>query len=159
MGPELGRIDLAKIAWRMREFRVDAAGASLFDHPRTGRYGYLETAWDGDTWKSHSETYNPRTGVSTETNRKYNEDKNTMKTERTIEGPGGNKLKTERKTDYDTGTSTVNWTRCVVRPTNRSEFDGRAVWNTRCNDDTSPAGGRPGTDGCGLLNGSPSAVP
>ena len=76
-------------------------------NPRTGRYGYLETAWDGDTWKSRSETYNPRTGVSTETARNYNADKNKMKTNRTIEGPGGETMKVQRNTDFDAGTSDV----------------------------------------------------
>ncbi len=76
-------------------------------NPKTGRSSYVETAWDGDEWASSGASYNPRTGISTETDRYYNEDSNTMKTERTTEGPRGNEMKTERKTDFDTGTSTT----------------------------------------------------
>jgi hypothetical protein len=76
-------------------------------NPRTGRYGEVSTAWDGDEWASAGQTYNPRTGISTETDRHYSEDSNKMKMERTVEGPGGQKMEVERKTDFDTGTSTT----------------------------------------------------
>lgn len=76
-------------------------------NPNTGRYGYVETAWDGDEWASSGETYNPRTGVSTDTDRYYDEDSNRMEMERTIEGPRGNQMNVERKTDFDEGSSTV----------------------------------------------------
>ena len=75
-------------------------------NPRTGRYGYVETAWDGDEWGSYGQTYNPRTGIGTETERHYNEDKNKLKTERTI-GRGDEFVKTERSTDFDTGTTEI----------------------------------------------------
>ncbi len=76
-------------------------------NPQTGRYGAVETAWDGDEWASSGGTYNPRTGISTETDRHYSEDSNKMKMERTVEGPGGQEMQVERKTDFDTGTSTT----------------------------------------------------
>ncbi len=76
-------------------------------NPTTGRYGAVETAWDGDEWASSGATYNPRTGISTETQRHYSEDSNKMKMERTVEGPGGQEMTVERKTDFDTGTSTT----------------------------------------------------
>ncbi len=76
-------------------------------NPNTGRYGYIETAWDGDEWASYGEVYNPRTGVSAETSRYYNEDTNKSEMNRTIEGPRGNEMDVERKTDFDEGTSTV----------------------------------------------------
>jgi hypothetical protein len=76
-------------------------------NPNTGRYSNVETAWDGDEWVSAGETYNPRTGISTETDRHYGEDSNKMKMDRTVEGPGGNEMKVERNTDFDTGTSTT----------------------------------------------------
>jgi hypothetical protein len=76
-------------------------------NPQTGRASYLETAWDGDEWASSGGTYNPRTGISTETDRYYSEDSNKMKMERTVEGPGGGQIDVERETDFDTGTSTT----------------------------------------------------
>ena len=75
-------------------------------NPGTGRYGYVETAWDGDEWASHGETYNPRTGVATETGRYYNEDSNKSEMERTVER-GDEWMKTERETDWDKGESTT----------------------------------------------------
>jgi len=75
-------------------------------NPRTGRYGYVETAWDGDEWASFGETYNPRTGVGTKTERYYDEDKSKMTTERKVER-GDEYVKTERKTDFDEGTQTI----------------------------------------------------
>jgi hypothetical protein len=76
-------------------------------NPNTGRHSYLETAWDGDEWVSSGATYNPRTGISTETDRHYGEDSNKMKMDRTIEGPGGNKMDVEKRTDFNTGTRTT----------------------------------------------------
>jgi hypothetical protein len=52
-------------------------------NPRTGRYGYAESSWNGKDWYNHAETYNPRTGVSTEADRHYNAKYNSLHTERT----------------------------------------------------------------------------
>ena len=43
-------------------------------NPNTGRYGYRETAWDGDDWASYGESYNPRTGIQSESSRRYDAD-------------------------------------------------------------------------------------
>jgi hypothetical protein len=75
-------------------------------NPRTGRYGYVETGWDGDEWASFGETYNPRTGIGTQTERYYDEDRNRLETERTVER-GDQSVSSERTTDFDDGTSTV----------------------------------------------------
>lgn len=75
-------------------------------NPKTGRYGYVETAWDEDQWASFGQTYNPRTGVGSTTERHYNEDKNKMTTDRTV-ARGDEWVKSERTTDFDTGTQTV----------------------------------------------------
>ena len=66
-------------------------------NPKTGRHSYVETAWDGDEWASAGGTYNPRTGISTETDRHYVEDSNTMKMDRTVEGPGGREMDVKRR--------------------------------------------------------------
>jgi hypothetical protein len=71
---------------------------------KTGRYGYAETAWDGDEWASHSEKYNPRTGISTETNRYYDADKNKSEMDRTVQR-GDQEIKTERDANWGEGTS------------------------------------------------------
>jgi hypothetical protein len=76
-------------------------------NPKTGRSSYVETAWDGDEWASSGGSYNPRTGISTDTERYYSEDSNKMKMERTVEGPGGNRMDVEKTTDFDTGTRTT----------------------------------------------------
>ena len=55
-------------------------------------------------------TYNPRTGISTETDRHYGEDSNKMKMDRTIEGPGGREMDVKKRTDFDTGTRTTERT-------------------------------------------------
>ena len=75
-------------------------------NPRTGRYGYVETGWDGDEWASFGETYNPRTGVGSQTERYYDADANRLETERTV-ARGDDYVKSERTTDFDEGTSTV----------------------------------------------------
>jgi len=67
----------------------------------------VETAWDGDEWASSGATYNPRTGISTETDRYYSEDSNKMKMERTVEGPGGREMDVKKTTDFDSGTRTT----------------------------------------------------
>ncbi len=79
-------------------------------NPKTGRASYVETAWDGNEWASSGETYNPRTGISTDTDRYYNEDSNRMETDRTLEGPGGNRMDVNKTTDFDTGTRTTERT-------------------------------------------------
>ena len=76
-------------------------------NPKTGRSSYLETAWDGDEWASSGGTYNPRTGISTDTDRHYGEDSNKMKMDREIQGPGGNEMDVKKTTDFDTGTRTT----------------------------------------------------
>src|SRR5688572_28349893 len=76
-------------------------------NPKTGRSSYLETAWDGDEWASSGGTYNPRTGISTDTDRHYGEDSNKMKMDREIKGPGGNEMDVKKTTDFDTGTRTT----------------------------------------------------
>ena len=76
-------------------------------NPKTGRSSYVETAWDGDEWASSGGTYNPRTGISTDTDRHYGEDSNKMKMDRTIEGPGGQEMDVKKTTDFDTGTRTT----------------------------------------------------
>ena len=77
-------------------------------NPNTGRYGYVETAWDGNSWDSHSEKYNPRTGVATETSRHYSENDNKAKMSRTVEGANGGAVEMQRKTDFDNRTMTTN---------------------------------------------------
>lgn len=76
-------------------------------NPSTGRYGYVETAWDNDEWASYGQSYNPRTGVGTETDRYYNEDQNRSEMERTVQR-GDDAIRTERNTDFDSRTTTVN---------------------------------------------------
>ena len=74
-------------------------------NPRTGRYGYVETGWDGDEWESHGEKYNPRTGIGTKTERYYDEDKNPSKP--SARSARRRIRKTDRTTDFDDGTTTV----------------------------------------------------
>jgi hypothetical protein len=113
-------------------------------NPNTGRYTNVETAWDGNEWASAGETYNPRTGISTETNRHYGEDSNRMKTDRTVQGPGGNSMQMKRETDFDTGTSKTERTtsRGGSSETTRQRQQGGGV-TTSGKFET--AGGRTGT--------------
>ena len=78
--------------------------------PSSPAYPVTQTAWDGDEWASSGGTYNPRTGISTETDRYFSEDSNKMKMERTVQGPGGNEMDVKKTTDFDTGTRTTERT-------------------------------------------------
>ncbi|HSC26353.1 MAG TPA: hypothetical protein VLD67_03710, partial [Vicinamibacterales bacterium] len=77
-------------------------------NPSTGRASYLETAWDGDEWASSGATHNPRTGISTQTDRYYNADSNRSTMDRAVEGPRGNEMQVQKDTDFDTGTRTTS---------------------------------------------------
>jgi hypothetical protein len=75
-----------------------------YSNANTGRYGFVETAWDGDEWGSYGESYNPRTRVYTETERYYSDD--TERFEMNRETYRDDKsMYTERKVDVNDGWS------------------------------------------------------
>ena len=69
-------------------------------NPNTGRYGYVETGWDGDTGRATARS-TTRAPASPAKRRAATTPTTTPQRVATVQGPNGNAIGMERKVDFD----------------------------------------------------------